>query len=396
MGNSLLSVPQSPSQIRKMFQKPEVFQRSWSRTAEVEFPAEMQAGLRGKVKQSRETFLTQTQTAEPKIEVPPSPRQSRRRFDSSSSATETLQRNEEMRAAKMEELEAVRATRAQQEHEAFLIQEVTSAGAREREERAAELAMMSARRQEMQDDTVLVEDREQQLKEERSRELSELAGRTMDSLPREEPAGRDRRVRGERASELEVVATRTLERIDRNPGEERASLLREERMRELEQLSQRKLEFPVQEGETKEQQLRAERARELAELTQRPTASPQLIAASEELDEVTEELRQIAEMDRDVRSFNPAETGIKSRVRNTAQSWKEREQSASREPEPKSTPTPSRKIGNLFRRDSDYWKLSDSMESLPLPGPELTEPPPPPRQSSRGKIEEYRAPWRKN
>jgi hypothetical protein len=55
--DSLLIVPQSPREIRKMFQQPAVFQKSFSRVAEVEFPAEFQAGLKGKVRQSRETFL---------------------------------------------------------------------------------------------------------------------------------------------------------------------------------------------------------------------------------------------------------------------------------------------------------------------------------------------------
>jgi hypothetical protein len=84
--DSLLIVPQSPREIRKMFQQPAVFQKSFSRVAEVEFPAEFQAGLKGKVRQSRETFLRQAEAdLEPKSEaletrpeVPPSPRQTRR------------------------------------------------------------------------------------------------------------------------------------------------------------------------------------------------------------------------------------------------------------------------------------------------------------------------------
>jgi len=406
--SSLLNVPQSPKEIRKMFQQPAVFQKSFSRVAEVELPAEMQAGMRGKVRQSRETFLRQasadlepkSEATEKRPEVPPSPRQTRRKFEHSSSAEATKIRSEELRVAKMEELEAVRASRAATEHEAFLAQEVTSAGSREKEEREREMMMLSSRRQELQEEMVQMEDKEQQLKEERAMELAELSGRTMETAPREEPAGRDRRVRGERAAELEAVATRKVERVDWSAGDERAAMLREERMRELEQLSQRKLELPVQEGDSKEQELRAERARELAELARRPGgASPQLTAASEQLDEVTEELRQIAEMDNvRVRTPEMSEADMRSRVRSTAASWKERAESANREnqAEVKATPKPTGKIGNMFKRDSDYWKLSDSTESLPLPAPELTEPPPPPRQSSRGKMDEYRAPWRKN
>jgi len=179
--------------------------------------------------------------------------------------------------------------------------------------------------------------------------------------------------------------------------------LREERQRELEELAQRKLELPVQEGETKEQELRAARARELADLVRRPTASPQLVAASEQLDEVTEELRMIAEMEtsrsdqHQAPTSEVAEEEMRSRVRSTAATWKEREQNAERaEKETATTPTPTRRIGSLFKRDPDYWKLSSSQEDLPPPAGDLLEPPPPPRQSSRGKVDEYRAPWRKS
>ena len=162
--------------------------------------------------------------------------------------------------------------------------------------------------------------------------------------------------------------------------------LREERQRELEELAQRKLELPVQEGETKEQELRAARARELADLVRRPTASPQLVAASEQLDEVTEELRMIAEMEtsrseQHVPTSEVSEEEMRSRVRNTAATWKEREQNAERaEKETATTPTPTRRIGSLFKRDPDYWKLSSSQEDLPPPAGDLLEPPPPPRQ----------------
>ena len=160
--------------------------------------------------------------------------------------------------------------------------------------------------------------------------------------------------------------------------------LREERQRELQELGQRKLELPVQEGETKEQELRAARARELSDLARRPTASPQLVAASEQLDEVTEELRQIAEMEisrSEHQVPEVTEEEMRRNVRSTAASWKEREQNAERaEIETATTPTPTRRIGSLFRRDPDYWKLSSSQEDLPPPAGDLLEPPPPPRQ----------------
>lgn len=422
--NTVLAVPQSPKEIRKMFQQPAVFEKSYSKVSEVELPAELQAGLQGKVRQSRETFLKQTES-ETKTgtfitEVPPSPREARKKFLAGPTNEEENIRNQELRQAKLEELAAVRASRAKVEQEAFLDQQVVSAGAREREERAMELVQLSSRRQEEQEagSPVYMEDKELQLREERNRELASLAGRTGQSAPKEEPAGRERRAREERASELAAVATRTVEHVDWGAtGDERTACLRLERQRELEELALRPLELPVREGETKEQELRSERARELAELSRRPTgtASPQLIAASEQLEEVTEELRLIAETggpSRSVSVTQPEELSdaeLRSRVRNTAASWREREQAmaaqatGSRQPEPldqphhqqgQTTPQPTRRIGSLFKKDPDYWKLSSSMEEIP--GSDFPEPPPPPRQSSRGKVEEYRAPWRKS
>jgi len=409
---SVLVVPQSPREIRKLFQQPDAFQKPIARTAEAEFGGEMGAGLRGKVRQSKDAFRRQAEAdmevkmevVEPRLEVPPSPREARRKFQSgtSDSREEEVARTQEMKQAKMQELEAVRASRAAVEHVAFLGQQVTSAGAMEMQERKQELVMLASRRHEDQDLPECPEDRELALRQERNRELAALAGRTAETAPKEEPAGRERQEREERSRELAAVAGRSMEHVEWSAGGDREMELREERQRELQELAQRKLELPVQEGETKEQELRAARARELADLARRPTASPQLVAASEQLDEVTEELRQIAEMETSrsehrVPTPEVTEDEMRSRVRSTAASWKEREQNAERaEKETATTPTPTRRIGSLFRRDPDYWKLSGSQEELPPPAGDLLEPPPPPRQSSRGKVDEYRAPWRKS
>jgi len=411
---SVLVVPQSPREIRKLFQQPDAFQKPITRTTDTEFSGEMGAGLRGKVRQSKDAFKRQaeadmevkTDVVEPRIEVPPSPREARKKFLSGASDNreEEMARTQEMKQAKMQELEAVRASRAAMEHKAFLGQQVTSAGALETQERKQELVMLVSRRQEDQDlPSESPEDRELALRQERNRELAALAGRGAETGPKEEPAGRERLEREERSRELAAVANRSMDQVEWNVGGAREMELREERQRELEELAQRKLELPVQEGETKEQELRAARARELADLVRRPTASPQLVAASEQLDEVTEELRMIAEMEtsrseqQQVPTSEVSEEEMRSRVRNTAATWKEREQNAERaEKETATTPTPTRRIGSLFKRDPDYWKLSSSQEDLPPPAGDLLEPPPPPRQSSRGKVDEYRAPWRKS
>ena len=390
----VLVVPQSPREIRKLFQQPDAFQKPIARTAEAEFGGEMGAGLRGKVRQSKDAFRRQaeadmevkTEVVEPRLEVPPSPREARRKFLSgaSDSREEEVARTQEMKQAKMQELEAVRASRAAVEHAAFLGQQVTSAGAMEMQERRQELVMLASRRHEDQDIPECPEDRELALRKERNRELAALAGRTAETAPKEEPAGRERLEREERSRELAAVAGRAMDQVERSAGGDREMELREERQRELQELGQRKLELPVQEGETKEQELRAARARELSDLARRPTASPQLVAASEQLDEVTEELRQIAEMEisrSEHQVPEVTEEEMRRNVRSTAASWKEREQNAERaEIETATTPTPTRRIGSLFRRDPDYWKLSSSQEDLPPPAGDLLEPPPPPRQ----------------
>merc|ERR1719397_439616 len=359
-GGSVLVVPQSPREIRKLFQRPDAFQKPIARTAEAEFGGEMGAGLRGKVRQSKDAFRRQAEAdmevkmevVEPRLEVPPSPSQARRKFQSgtSESREEEVARTQEMKQAKMQELEAVRASRAAVEHVAFLGQQVTSAGAMEMQERKQELVMLASRRHEDQDLPECPEDRELALRQERNRELAALAGRTAETAPKEEPAGRERQEREERSRELAAVAGRTMDHVDWSAGGDREMELREERQRELQELAQRKLELPVQEGEAKEQELRAARARELADLARRPTASPQLVAASEQLDEVTEELRQIAEMETSrssehcVPTPEVTEDEMRSRVRSTAASWKEREQNAERaEKEAATTPTPTRR-----------------------------------------------------
>merc|ERR1719244_765475 len=94
---------------------------------------------------------------------------------------------------------------------------------------------------------------------------------------------------------------------------------------------------------------------------------------------------------------------IKGKVRNTAAAWKEREKSSSRDKEyktDKDTTTkeiPTRRIGSLFKKDSDYWNLNEANTTDEFPEPpseaEIAQvshnPPPPLRQSSKGKIEEY-------
>merc|ERR1712013_117298 len=146
-------------------------------------------------RQAEADMEVKTDVVEPRIEVPPSPREARKKFLSGASDNreEEMARSQEMKQAKLQELEAVRASRAAMEHKAFLDQQVTSAGALETQERKQELVMLVSRRQE---DINLPEqspeDRELALRQERNRELAALAGRSVETCPKEEPAGRER------------------------------------------------------------------------------------------------------------------------------------------------------------------------------------------------------------
>merc|ERR1719223_967045 len=125
--------------------------------------------------------------------------------------------------------------------------------------------------------------------------------------------------------------------------------------------------------------------------------------------ERAEELRQIANI-RPKSPWRPQSRETMdspvNRVKNTAAAWREREKSSERVESPAllATPTPTRRIGNLFNRDPDYWNLNDEVTTT---GPTTSDFPDPPgeecsvpaasspipaaplRQSSKGKIEEY-------
>ena len=60
---------------RKMFQHPANFQKSFSKVSEVELPPELQAGLRGRVRQAEADSEAATETVRQQPEVPPSPRE---------------------------------------------------------------------------------------------------------------------------------------------------------------------------------------------------------------------------------------------------------------------------------------------------------------------------------
>ena len=85
-------------------------------------------------------------------------------------------------------------------------------------------------------------------------------------------------------------------------------------------------------------------------------------------------------------------------IRNAAARWQEREQSTQKVrygTPPSGRTTPSRRIGNLFKKGSDHWSMDDHGVEEEFPAPptdiemEVTLPAPPPRDSSRDVMMEY-------
>ena len=115
------------------------------------------------------------------------------------------------------------------------------------------------------------------------------------------------------------------------------------------------------------------------------------------------------------RTPDPDLEEAKTTIRNAAARWQEREQSSKPRfgTPPSGRNTPSRRIGNLFNRDSDHWKMEatggggdagaveDTEEDFPAPPTDIemqvsttittapATPPPPPRDSSKEVMMEY-------
>ena len=353
--SGVISVPQSPSLIRKKFQQNASFEKSFQKSAEFELSKEFREGVRGKVRESRESFLKRSNSEklieakeirELELQSVKLSRSDSRTFEDSSK-----EKSELMKQEKLRELEAVKRSRSRSK-----VPEETASDrvvTQERLERDTELASLAHRRVEAVEDAALfspTELKEIQLREERERELAELSRRHNLVDPESSSALKEQELKAERARELIALADRNLD-LDRDKTS-REELLRQERSEELRQIAQ----------------LRANSTNDEDSLyfdRDQVTGTPEL---------------------------EPEE--VRGRVRGTAALWQQRDQSSSRDRS--SCTTPTRRIGGLFRRDPEYW---GDEEDLPAPPPAETSvptledgfnPPPPPRQSSRGKVEEYR------
>jgi len=358
--NIVPPTPQTPKQLRKLFQEPANFDKEVTKSTDL---AEFREGVKGKVKESRENFLKQTSTE--------------------------------------------------------------SAYQQEKHERKSELLQLINRPGQVHEDNESAK-KDLLLREERNKELEELCKRKPENLT--ENKDKLQEIRDERSHELSLLSQRKKEReTEIESLEDKTKALKDERLKELEELANRKVEFDWT-CDTKEKVMKEERARELYNIANRKEEQ-KFEDAEVKRDEImrqerAEELRQISSY-RSQTSSDFSESKIeqthdkktmdddlRGNVRNTAAAWKERERKCSQSNEEIYKELPSRRIGSLLKNDPDYWSLDEpEFPDLPAPPPELAEtvpseitqnPPPPPRQSSRGKLEEYtrdpgwNAPWRKS
>lgn len=422
----------SPMVIRKKFQDANSFEKNFTKITDVELSEEFKEGIKGKVKDSKESFLKQVATDTIKVDS----QQKKDEIDLIK-FNRTVSMSEDVVKEKFE----TKKDPLKEENPTLVNNEqifpenpnsVQSSYQQEQKARKIELLQLANRTCPANNDNE-VGNRGLQIRQERNKELAELVHRRTDVEPDIEDKAKA--IKDERSQELSLLMNRKLDTPMEFP-EDKTAAMKEARRKELEELVNRKVEFDWT-CNTKEKTIKEERARELYEIANRKTLDNQpkstdLCMDDKLCQERAAELKQISE----IQSISSLEMGNKNEnpnllktndddllaeksdlrgsVRNTAAVWKERERSGSQDivahldKESAVRDLPTRRIGSLFRNDPDYWKLSEPEEpDLPAPPTELSEtnmtvtnPPPPPRQSSRGKMEEYSrdsgwsAPWR--
>lgn len=422
----------SPMVIRKKFQDANSFEKNFTKITDVELSEEFKEGIKGKVKDSKESFLKQVATDTIKVDS----QQKKDEIDLIK-FNRTVSMSEDVVKEKFE----TKKDPLKEENPTLVNNEqifpenpnsVQSSYQQEQKARKIELLQLANRTCPANNDNE-AGNRGLQIRQERNKELAELVHRRTDVEPDIEDKAKA--IKDERSQELSLLMNRKLDTPMEFP-EDKTAAMKEARRKELEELVNRKVEFDWT-CNTKEKTIKEERARELYEIANRKTLDNQPKSTDLCMDdklrqERAAELKQISE----IQSISSLEMGNKNEnpnllktndddllaeksdlrgsVRNTAAVWKERERSGSQDivahldKESAVRDLPTRRIGSLFRNDPDYWKLSEPEEpDLPAPPTELSEtnmtvtnPPPPPRQSSRGKMEEYSrdsgwsAPWR--
>lgn len=272
-------------------------------------------------------------------------------------------------------------------------------------------------------------------------------------IQRASSSDRDDLNKHQRAVELEAMLRARNESGSRPPGEDPERLFvqrqKEERARELEEVAQLRATATAHnlwedtDAHGRAELSRLQRAKELHDLAHlRPKKNWNEVIATghvhdrddhdDDVDAEMEETerkrraREIQELtgSRMKKNWNDQATGEEDRrppmktpdpdldldeartsIRSAAMAWQERDRASSRAENhdqqqqqrgSSSTPTPSRRIGNLFSRNSDHWQMQDYDDEFPAPptaeevGVGANLPAPPPRDSSKDYMMEYR------
>jgi len=179
------------------------------------------------------------------------------------------------------------------------------------------------------------------------------------------------------------------------------------------ELSKEERELALSSLETKEQQIKAERSLELMALYDRTVAGGDQESTADLTSPGRDQLSSSQPTNQQPLTISskglncnsaPSDCDMSSssgRVRGTAEIFQQQQQQwTGQEVRSSMSSPPSRRIGSMFRKEPEYWCVDDE---FPAPPPRLeadqvslaaaedaSNPPPPPRQSSRGKVNEYR------
>jgi len=367
-----------------MFQRSGSFDKGFQRSAETELSQEFRAGIKGKVAESRESYLKQIST----------------------------DNTEQEKQQRLEELKYIKINRSQLDESAD--EEEDSKANQMRKEKILELQeikrsrSLSRQRQEQEK----LESSYAQEKESREEELSNLASRKTNFSW--ESNDREAQLREARAQELKVVASRQAQQNWEPENKEQA--LRQERARELSEIANRQVNLDHWMSENNEDLLKQKRADELREIANM-RANVCWDNVDTNLDQVDDATKVNSGAGTNNNSGCEQETTrqadveieeMRARVRNTAAAWHQQEKCHKQEQDKRNKEVPSRRIGNLFKKDSEMWLQTEDLEDFPEPPTEAlipSNPAPPPRQSSKSVVKDYiqssssdtnwNAPWRK-
>merc|ERR1719356_366999 len=200
---SVIVVPPSPKEIRKKFQSTSSFERGFTKSADLELSKEFKEGMKGKVKESRENFLKQTiNDSKAKEAKNRSDEMEEIKLHTALSQSKIDQDDSRIDSIKQEKLKELEAVkRSRSKSRGYDEENVQSSYMREKREREQELVQLANRSTNMSWEA---ESRELQMRQERNKELAQLANRTIDVDIENEVKMKEQSLKEERNRELQM------------------------------------------------------------------------------------------------------------------------------------------------------------------------------------------------